>query len=333
MSDAQASPSVLRLNHAEANRLAWAFAISLAVHLFLGGAWYSGQKLGVWERLEKSPVIQAAKILPGFIKKAEAQQPKPQAEPPLIFVNVTQAQQTEKAPDNAKYYSDKNSQAANPTADKETDTPKITGTQDQVAKTIDVPKKEFVPLQPSTPPKAVQAPQPQEEEKARPAQRPGDLAFAKPEQPRPDTGTKSRPRPRTLKEAMAQKADSQIPGEKMRQEGGVGRRLELASLDAKATPFGAYDAAMIEAISQRWYSLLNERSYASDSRGKVVLQFILHQDGRISEMNVAENSAGEVLSLLCQKAVLDPAPFSPWPTEMRRILGEKRNIQFTFYYN
>ena len=119
----------------------------------------------------------------------------------------------------------------------------------------------------------------------------------------------------------------------MKQEGGVKRVLQMTSLDAKASPFGSYDAAVIEAISQRWYALLDERSYASDSRGKVVLRFQLHYDGRVTDMNVAENSSSEMLGLICQKAVLDPAPFAAWPTEMRRVLGEVRNIQFTFYYN
>ena len=119
----------------------------------------------------------------------------------------------------------------------------------------------------------------------------------------------------------------------MKQEGGVKRRPEMASLDTKATPFGEYDAALVEAISQRWFALLDERDYASDSRGKVVLQFRLHYDGRVTDMNVAENTAGEVLGLICQKAVLDPAPFAAWPSDMRRTLGDIRNIQFTFYYN
>ena len=89
----------------------------------------------------------------------------------------------------------------------------------------------------------------------------------------------------------------------------------------------------MDAISQRWYTLLDEREYASDSRGKVVLQFRLHYDGRITDMNVAESTSSEVLSLICQKAVLDPAPFAAWPSDMRRTLGDTRNIQFTFFYN
>jgi outer membrane biosynthesis protein TonB len=124
-----------------------------------------------------------------------------------------------------------------------------------------------------------------------------------------------------------------MPGEMMQQEGGVRHRLESPSLDTKATPWGAYDWALIYAIQTRWNSLLDERSYASDGRGRVVLHFSLHYDGRVSDMNVSESTVSEVLSLLCQKAITDPAPFQAWPMEMRRMMGETRNIQITFYYN
>jgi hypothetical protein len=131
---------------------------------------------------------------------------------------------------------------------------------------------------------------------------------------------------------LARQQDNRLPGEKIKQEGGVSRRNEIASLDTKATPFGAYDAALVDAISHRWWALLDERTYASDSRGKVVLQFHLHYDGRITEMNMADNTAGEVLGFICQKAVLDNAPYAAWPSDMRRTLGDIRSIQFTFYY-
>ena len=66
----------------------------------------------------------------------------------------------------------------------------------------------------------------------------------------------------------------------------------------------------------------------------MVVQFHLNHDGRITEMKVLDNTVSETLSLLCQKAVLDPAPFDKWPREMRLMVGaEFRRITFTFYYN
>ncbi len=249
-----------------------------------------------------------------------------------MFVNVNPAVATAEAPKDATFYSDKNSKAANPEADKETNVPKITGKQTDVVKTEDVPRqKEFVPLQPARPPQPVIEDAP--EVKAKPKEAPGDLTMAKPDlNPRKDEGKAEQPRPRTIKEALARQGITEPPGQKIKQDGGVRRRLEISSVDARATPFGAYDAALVEAVSQRWWSLLDQRDYASDSRGKVELQFVLHYDGRITDMKVANKTVGEVLALLCEKAVLDPAPFPAWPSDMRRMLGETRNILFTFYY-
>lgn len=334
MADARASTSVMRMDHAEGNRLAWAFGVSLVAHLLLWGCWYSDHKYHWFEKVRLPQWVQAAKIVPEFLKKSQQlSQPPINREPPLIFVDVSQAQAVVEPPKEAQYYSDKNSLAANPRADVVTGIPKIEGKQTDVPRTEDVPKTDFHPLQPS-PAKVEQADKPGEMEKGPPVAASGDLALGKPDPTlKPDTGDKPRGRPRTLKEAMARLPESRIPGPKMHQEGGVRRRLEIASLDAKATPFGAYDKELVEAISQRWFTLLDQRAYASDSRGKVVLRFVLHQDGRVSGMGVMESTTGEVLTLICEKAVLDPAPFAPWPIEMRRLLGETRRIQFTFFYN
>jgi len=64
-----------------------------------------------------------------------------------------------------------------------------------------------------------------------------------------------------------------------------------------------------------------------------VLQFRLHYDGSITELNVVENTAGTFASLLCETAVDKPRPYRKFDTEMRRVVGDIRNIQFTFFYN
>jgi len=325
----------LRPEQAEFSRLTWAFALSLAFHLAVFGGYHLDTKYHISERLHLPAWLHTPKVLANLMKQKEIlEQLRPQ-EPPLMFVNVSPAQVSAEPPKNARYYSDKNSQAANPEANKDTGIPKIAGTQTVIPKTEDVPREKFTPLQPSRPveqPQAAQA-----EVKLKPAYTPGDLTLAKPSPaPRKEDGTadEAKPaRPRTIREALAQRQDNRLPGEKMRQDGGVSRHNPVASLDTKATPFGAYDAALVDAISQRWFTLLDQREYASDSRGKVVLQFRLHYNGRVTDLSVAESTVTEILALICQKAVLDPAPFATWPSDMRRTLGDSRNIQFTFYYN
>jgi len=324
----------LRQDRAESSRLAWAVMLSLAVHLAVLGTYTAGRRFHWWDALRWPAWLQPAKKLAEMLrKKPDAPPPQPH-EAPLLFVEVTPEQAVAAPPKEAKFYSNKNAVAANPEANRDADMPKITGTQKQVIKTETAPREKYVPLQPSPPP-APKAAQAQEEAKPKPAQPPGDLAMAKPEPTlRKDEGSEAQARPRTLEEARArQQQKNPVLGEKMNMDGGVTRHRQFASLDTKETPFGDYDAELVEAISQRWYSLLDQRDYASDGRGKVVVQFTLNYDGRVTDVSMEENSVGEVLGYICQKAVQDPSPFKPWPREMRRLQGDTRHIQFTFYYN
>ena len=301
----------LRLSSPEMRRLGLALALSLTVHLFAWGGYETGKQLGWWQRLHWPawlPRLAIMKVVPV---------PPPQNnEEQLTFVEV--AQPTTEAPPNAKYYSSQNSRAAGQTkGDK--DIPQLNGKQTEVAKTENVPRPNVNKLQPSPP---------ASQQKLQPAIRPGDLTLGKPE----NSQQQEQSRPRTVKQALDQQSH-RLPGVQMKQEGGTRRPALVPSLDVKATPFGAYDAAFIEAVTQRWYDLLDSRQFAMDRTGKVTLRFHLNYDGSIADMKVLGNTVGDVLGYVCQKAVTDPAPFAPWPGDMRRMIGENyREITFTFYY-
>ncbi len=150
-----------------------------------------------------------------------------------------------------------------------------------------------------------------------------------PQTPKPN---KVRPRPKSL--AEARKRNGMLEGDAMKQEGGMDRFRMEASPDLMSTPFGAYDAAIIQAIQQRWFALLDGTPSARSASGKVLLNFDLMADGSIANMSVVEDTVGVIQSLLCQRAVLDPQPYGKWPSDMRRMIGEdRRKIRFTFYYN
>jgi hypothetical protein len=313
-------------------RLLWAVGISLAFHALCFGGYELGKKFNVWNAFHLPAWVQKSRLLMSVLEEQKKQQEQ-QREIPLVFVDVNPQLATPEPPKDAKFYSNKNSQAANPDADKEADDPKITGKQTDIIKAEDVDRSKFDRLQPNF----QKAPQEQQPEQARPRtpQPVGDLAMAKPEtELRKDTGTADQARPRTIKEAMMRQNRNQRAGEKIKQDGGVKRRLEFTSLDAKATPFGNYDAAFIEAVESRWFSLLDAMSYDGYRRGRVVVKFHLNYDGRITDMEIVENSVGDTLGLLCQKAVMDPAPFDKWPMDLRRLVAKDyREIQFAFYYN
>ena len=321
----------LRLDRLELTRLAWAFGLSLVLHLLCYGTYEAGKKFDLWQSLHWPAWLQKAKVLAAIPK--QPQTPPREQEAPLLFVDVNPQAATTEAPKNAKFYSDKNSQAANPEADLDTDVPKITGQQTDIVKTEDVPRSPFDRLQPAFP----QAEQEQPPEHAKPTSPtpPGDLAMTRPDITlREDSGTAEHARPRTITEALRRQNRNQLAGPRMKLDGGTGRHVEFTSLDAKATPFGVYDAAFITAVESRWFALLDQISYDSYRHGKVELEFHLNYDGRITDMKVVQTTVGEMLGLLCQKAVLDPAPYNRWPPDMRLMVDKDyREIRFTFFYN
>jgi outer membrane biosynthesis protein TonB len=336
--------------------VARAFALSLLFHLLLFLTIELGYQRGLW----KTTVLfskQQAKL------DAEAARLRAQAkkweeliqEIPLMFVDVDPSQASEEAPKEAKYYSALNSRAANPNPKKDSDTPRIEGRQERVPQTMDKAKPAPQALQPEPAPQPQTQPQPQvaetkpPEPETPPAQQeapptptvhPGDLAYAKPnEHPMENLETKPAqpappakpPRPRTL--AAARREKGGMAGEKMKQEGGV-KRLGVAGLDVRSTPFGSYDAAIIAAIQKRWYDLLEDREFSGSFAGKVVLEFRLNSNGRVTDLKVDETDVTEILTLFCQRAVQDPAPFPAWPEDLKRLVGkEYREVRFTFYYN
>jgi len=238
-----------------------------------------------------------------------------------MFIDVREAQSVAEAPKNAIRYSDRNAIATNPDENKDLNEPKIEGEKNELQKLEDAGRKnKFDQLMPDPP-------KPESEVQPKPQLSPGTMTVAKADLRPPQ----ERQRPRTIKEAMLLR--NQAPGQRSKQDGGVARRGHI-SQDVKMTGFGAYDRAFIDAVTSRWYNLLDNLSYDAYRQGKVVVQFNLNYKGEITDIKVQENTVSEMLSLMCEKAIRDPAPFGEWTREMRLAVGEdSRRITFTFYYN
>jgi len=320
-----------------------AVAISVAVHLAAFGAWSWGRTHIVWKGLpmptwlQLTPAKPHTATLPRPLRPV--QQPRP---PPLLYVDVDPALAATQPPENPKFYSTANTVAANPEKKVPSDQPQITGTQDKVVKTV-APGARSVPLQPSPPPepKAETAAKENAESRAtpKPSYTPGGLADAKPADKMneskgaaaTDNGTAAatepkHERPRTLAQVQER---SGAPGARMRQEGGVNHVAQDSSVDAMRTVYGDYDRDFIDAVQERWFELLKDRQNVA---GRVVLEFNLHADGRITDMKMESSDVTELQSLICQQAVEDPAPYKRWPPEMRREILDPRQVRFTFYY-
>lgn len=306
--------------------LTTAFSLSFAVHLALLGGWKIGDKLGWWKH-QATWLLEITKKHPKANARMAKLTPPKNAPPkgqeiPLTFVEVDPSTSVKEPPKDAKFYGAHSSVAANPDPKLDTQTPKLDGKQDKMVRLENVPKPGPQPLQPSPPPE----PKPE----TKPKEEPGDN-YRKPSDNSTEinAGQKKPEKTRTLEQAMAR--NPKLVGQKMRQEGGVGRRGH-ASLDVIGSAFGAYDAAIIAAIQQRWYDLLDNTPFTQRT-GKVVLEFHLNIDGSVTEVHMVENEVGENLAGLCQRAIVDPAPFGQWPEDMRKKVGKDyREVLFTFYY-
>ena len=311
--------------------LVTAFTLSLIIHVCFFGFWRVGKHLGWWQHqatwlmklTQKRAKPMAAKLTPA------QQAALTQRQIPLTFVEVDPTTAAKEAPKDAKHYGLQNTTAANPDPNLASETAKIDGSQEKTLRLENVAKPIPFPLQPAVTPDKGEDTQKQE---AKARETPGDMARVRPNDgvARVGTGEEVTPkRVRTIAEALAQK---NLSGEKTRQPGGVHARGRV-SLDVKATPFASYDAAFIAAVQQRWYDLLDAHAGTQQS-GKVILEFRLHYDGRITDMNVADNEVTEILSWLCRNAITDNAPYARWPDDMRRAIGgNHREVRFTFYYN
>lgn len=312
-----------------------------------------------WLPAWMQPLVQPAQAL---LAKTPPTPPTPATaeqweEIPLQFVEVDPALVTAEAPKDAKYNSTANTLAANPNPAKDALLePRIEGFRDDSLKTFDTRRPVEKP-QPAQPVQAddtetvvapVQAPQPAQQ--AREAQeergvRPGETLIAKVD-PRSDrlkpeegqTAQAAQPaqaeqRPRYKKVAEARRDKGMLVGERMKLNGNVARTGIDSSLDVKASPLGDYNYRLVQAVQERWYQLLDERKFALERSGKVVVRFNLHPDGTVSEVRTSESTVGDSLSFLCELAIMQPAPFGKWPSEVRRLVGrDVLEVTFTFNY-
>jgi hypothetical protein len=351
-----------------------ALLASLLLHAMAFGTWqYRGtlSRFPLFKLLQISPpsfnaahpqTITFVEVEEPRTKERQAQREK-ETETARRFMETDASQVTGAKPQDAKYYSDKSTIAANPEnpTGKEGDTPYLEGTETRAPSSIDVPTPSGVPQplidqrgspgaaakagNPAPPaPKVAQAtPQPKATQPQRQVAQSGlkiveeqPLAMAsKPPAPEVMTG-------RSAEETGAAGAPTIItePGAPGRElvarkahltVGGVSR-TGVAAFGVIESPFGAYDKKIIAAVQSRWYALIN-RFGMYERAGLVTVHFEMLDDGQVQNLKVSDNTAGQILALFCEKAIIESGPFDPLPDNLRALVGkEPREASFTFYY-
>jgi len=260
----------------------------------------------------------------------------------------------------------------NPTG-KTGDTPYLDGTEKHVPSTLDVPTPSGVsaplirqPGSPSTPPNAPK-PAPKVAEAA-PEPKPTPPPQPKAQEQPKDTAPLGLKMVEEQKVAMAQKPVVQpqivtgatvpevpanvtaaspgspaivtepgVPGREIvarkahRTVAGVSRN-GVAAFGVAESPFGAYDQKLIKAVQSHWYALIDHYGIY-ESADVVTVKFQLLDDGQVKDVTSTDSGQNTILSLFCEKAIIESGPFDPLSDELRALIGkEPREISFTFYY-
>ena len=295
--------------------------LSLLVHILV--------IFGVWLGAFSVAQTMMAKVIPELVdmKALQEQQQKKRS---VIFLEVPPNMATEDAPNNSKRYSNNNSKAANKQSDKETNKPKIDGKQELVDRIIDSTANN----KQATPQPKLDSQTKLKEDKTETKVNINKAKSLNPIQikPKPKAQTKSKlkPKPKRPSSMAEARRMAMISGEKMKQNGGLRNKATIEGLDAKASPFGNYDARLIASIQDRWHNIIPSVREV----GRVVVTFNLWKNGEVTDIEVERSTVSSILSLKCERAVREPAPYDRWPEKMREVIGnDRRLVRFTFYYN
>ena len=117
----------------------------------------------------------------------------------------------------------------------------------------------------------------------------------------------------------------------LRRPVGVSRAGSIA-VDARFSNYGDYTQRMLEAIQSSWWSIIERSRFEGVSRGHVVVSFILHRDGTVTDAKIRGTEVTRVMTLACKDAVMAPAPYDIWRADMVAMYGESDTVTINFLY-
>ena len=101
--------------------------------------------------------------------------------------------------------------------------------------------------------------------------------------------------------------------------------------DTQGVDFGPYLPMTIQAVRDKWYSLIPQEARPPEMKqGDVKVEFSIGQKGAIGAPKVIKASGDDSLDCACTNAVLEAAPFHTLPLDFN---GDRLLLRFHFYYN
>lgn len=118
-----------------------------------------------------------------------------------------------------------------------------------------------------------------------------------------------------------------------RKRGGGTDGLPSGIASAQPFPFPDYDQSLVKSVYSRWQSLLKAQPVPA-AQGHVAVEFELHEDGSVSRIRRLPSEITPRLEQLCERAILEEAPFPKWTPGMKTEIGsDTRLIRINFDFN
>jgi TonB family protein len=154
-----------------------------------------------------------------------------------------------------------------------------------------------------------------------------------PPEPTPESQTALLPRPQppqassggSLGEAL-KNLQRYVEKESFNNQGGLVQDLGPLQFDTKGVEFGPWIRRFIAQVRRNWFIPMS----AMTMRGRVVLQFNVHKDGRITDLAVFRPSEVSSFNSSAYNALSGSNPTEPLPPEYP---DDKAFFTVTFYYN
>lgn len=264
--------------------------------------------------------------------------------PPDPYIATTEAQRSEKPPEEKLFESDKDTLAASEKPPENTlPVPSQEGRDEKTPQFEDWqfslgPKPlEQMPVPPNQIVRPIQLPkiEPQtaeskaEEAKPEATPKPDDLALMAPqpkktEEPKKAEQEKSATPPSPPPQPQAYRPETRTT----RIQGGISNRGRNA-VNALATPMGRYKKMLSDAIGSRWYYYVRN-DMGLLSIGTVIIRFVVRADGKVEGVQVISNSSNETFATTSIRSIIE-AEIPPIPPEVASVIdGGKLEVDYTF---
>ena len=119
---------------------------------------------------------------------------------------------------------------------------------------------------------------------------------------------------------------TQAPSSTANPLGGATDPEAAIQFDRKGVNFDPWLRRFVSQVRRNWFVPLSAQSF----RGRVVLQFVIHRNGRISDVRVARESDIESFNRAAYNAIVGSNPTEPLPAEYPDDFAP---FTVTFFYN